>query len=76
MPATELLLRRCGVVDPNDLAAYEASGGLSGLRRARQLGPQGVLDELQAAELVGRGGAAFPTGRKWAAVAAAAGPNT
>jgi NADH-quinone oxidoreductase subunit F len=75
MPATDLLLRRCGVVDPEDLPAYEASGGLAGLRRARQLGPQAVVDELLAAELVGRGGAAFPTGRKWAGVKAASGPK-
>jgi NADH-quinone oxidoreductase subunit F len=38
------------------------------LERARMIGPQAVIDEVTAAGLVGRGGAAFPTGRKWAAV--------
>jgi len=45
------------------------------LRRALEIGPAGVIDELTTSQLVGRGGAAFPTGRKWAGVAAAAGPK-
>jgi NADH-quinone oxidoreductase subunit F len=64
------LLRRVGHVDPESLDAYRAAGGLEGLRRARELGPRGVIHELSLARLAGRGGAAFPTGRKWAAVAA------
>jgi NADH-quinone oxidoreductase subunit F len=75
MASTDLLLARCGRVDPSSLSAYVAAGGLSGLRRAREIGPQAVLDEVIASELVGRGGAAFPTGRKWAGVAAATGPK-
>jgi NADH-quinone oxidoreductase subunit F len=65
------LLARAGVVDPSSLADYEAHGGLSALRRALELGPAGVLREVTEAKLVGRGGAAFPTGRKWDAVARA-----
>ena len=49
---------------------YLAHGGFRALPRARAIGPQQVIDEVTAANLVGRGGAAFPTGRKWAAVAA------
>ncbi|MBA2717715.1 MAG: NAD(P)H-dependent oxidoreductase subunit E [Chloroflexi bacterium] len=64
------LLARIGVVDPTSLDAYLASGGFRALERARAIGPQQVIDEVTAANLVGRGGAAFPTGRKWAAVAA------
>ncbi|MEA2520222.1 MAG: NADH-quinone oxidoreductase subunit [Chloroflexota bacterium] len=63
------LLARVGVVDPTSLDDYVASGGFRALERARTIGAQRVIDEVTAANLVGRGGAAFPTGRKWAAVA-------
>jgi NADH-quinone oxidoreductase subunit F len=65
-----VLLRRVDTVDPGDLDAYRAAGGYAALRRAIELGPAAVVAEVEAAGLVGRGGAAFPTGRKWAAVAA------
>jgi len=48
-----------------DLAAYEAVGGLRALRRARELAPAEIVAELEASNLRGRGGAFFPTGRKW-----------
>ena len=63
------LLSRVGVVDPDKLAAYRAVGGYRALERALELGPDGVIQELIASKLMGRGGAAFPTGRKWDAVA-------
>ncbi len=63
------LLARVGVVDPTSLDAYRASGGFGALERARRIGPQQVIDEVGRSGLVGRGGAAFPTGRKWDAVA-------
>ncbi|HKB28528.1 MAG TPA: NAD(P)H-dependent oxidoreductase subunit E, partial [Candidatus Limnocylindrales bacterium] len=63
------LLARVGVVDPTSLVDYRANGGFRALERARRIGPQAVINEVTAAGLVGRGGAAFPTGRKWAAVA-------
>ncbi|MGH2583296.1 MAG: NAD(P)H-dependent oxidoreductase subunit E, partial [Dehalococcoidia bacterium] len=65
------LLRRIGHVDPTSLDAYRAAGGYGSLRRAIELGPDGVIRELMDSKLVGRGGAAFPTGRKWEAVARA-----
>ncbi|HEX3429144.1 MAG TPA: NAD(P)H-dependent oxidoreductase subunit E, partial [Candidatus Limnocylindrales bacterium] len=64
------LLARIGSIDPTSLDEYRAAGGFRALERARAIGPQQVIDEVTAAGLVGRGGAAFPTGRKWAAVAA------
>ncbi len=70
-PREELrLLRRVGLVDPSSIDDYRAHGGYQALRRAFELGPAGVIREVTDSKLVGRGGAAFPTGRKWAAVAA------
>ena len=66
------LLARVGAVDPGNLDAYRQSGGYRALARAIELGPAGVIAELTASKLVGRGGAAFPAGRKWEAVARAA----
>jgi NADH:ubiquinone oxidoreductase subunit F (NADH-binding) len=53
-----------------DRDAYERAGGGLGLVAARRLGAVGVVEHLLAAGLRGRGGAGFPTGRKWAEVAA------
>ena len=64
------LLRRIGRVSPASLDDYRAAGGYEALRRAIELGPAGIVAEVTASRLTGRGGAAFPTGRKWAAVAA------
>ena len=64
------LLRRVGVVDPASEGDFREHGGLRGLLRALEIGPEAVIAEITASGLVGRGGAAFPTGRKWAAVAA------
>src|SRR2546428_1074227 len=51
--------------DLTKLAEYEAIGGYKALQKARAMTPQAVIDEVTASELRGRGGAFFPTGRKW-----------
>jgi NADH-quinone oxidoreductase subunit F len=69
---TELrLLRRTGKINPESLDDYRAHGGYQALREAFELGPERVIAEIHASKLLGRGGAAFPTGRKMEAVARA-----
>jgi NADH-quinone oxidoreductase subunit F len=63
------LLQRVGNVDPSDLDAYRAHGGYRALRRALEMGSERIIREVIASKLLGRGGAAFPTGRKMEAVA-------
>ena len=65
------LLRRVAACDPTSLAAYRAAAGYAALRRALEIGPANVITEVSASKLQGRGGAAFPAGRKWDAVAKA-----
>ncbi|MDQ3469121.1 MAG: hypothetical protein M3487_05065, partial [Actinomycetota bacterium] len=65
------------ILDPEpvpSLQAYRDGGGGAGLEAADRLGPAAVIEELQASGLRGRGGAGFPTGTKWATVAANASP--
>lgn len=68
-----LLLARCGVVDPGSIADYEAQNGYAALRRVVEAGPEWTLDQVTRSRLLGRGGALFPMGRKWEAVRAAPG---
>ncbi|MEC9302114.1 MAG: NADH-ubiquinone oxidoreductase-F iron-sulfur binding region domain-containing protein, partial [Acidobacteriota bacterium] len=65
------LLRRVDSCDPMSLAAYQSADGYAALRRAIEIGPAQVIAEVSGSKLQGRGGAAFPTGRKWDAVAKA-----
>ena len=58
----------------NTLAGYRATGGYAGLTRSvSELSPTVVIEHIKASKLAGRGGAGFPTGQKWLAVANAAG---
>jgi len=59
------LLRRIGRIDPGSLDDYRAHGGYESLRVALEMGWDWVVREVVASKLVGRGGAAFPAGRKW-----------
>ncbi|PWT98258.1 MAG: NADH-quinone oxidoreductase subunit E [Terriglobia bacterium] len=58
------LLRRVGQVDAGSLEDYGRHGGMEALRLAREMGPERIIRELIESKLLGRGGAAFPTGKK------------
>jgi NADH-quinone oxidoreductase subunit F len=63
------LLARIGHTDPTSLDSYREHGGYAMLSMAVEIGSDAVIEEVAAAELTGRGGAAFPTAVKWRAVA-------
>ena len=63
-----LLRRIADGVDPTSLDAYVAAGGFEALSRAHAKGADAVIAEVTESKLLGRGGAAFPTGVKWRAV--------
>ncbi len=58
-------LARLGKVDPASLSDYESQSGYAGLRKAVAMTPDEVISAVEASGIVGRGGAMFPTGRKW-----------
>ncbi|NYT02251.1 MAG: NADH-quinone oxidoreductase subunit NuoF [Methanosarcinales archaeon] len=64
-PQIRIALRNCGLVDPEDIGHYLARGGYRGLEKALALSSPGVIQEVKASGLRGRGGAGFPTGVKW-----------
>jgi len=67
-PAELRLLRRVGQVDPSSVEDYRRAGGYEALQKALDMGPEAVVREMIESRLLGRGGAAFPTGKKWEAL--------
>ncbi|MGC2698404.1 MAG: NAD(P)H-dependent oxidoreductase subunit E [Candidatus Angelobacter sp.] len=63
-----LLLRRVGKNNAPKLDGYLRMGGYEALHKAFELGAEGVLREMAASKLLGRGGAAFPAAKKWEAL--------
>ncbi|WP_309113707.1 NADH-ubiquinone oxidoreductase-F iron-sulfur binding region domain-containing protein [Saccharothrix sp.] len=64
-----ICLARVGVTDPLSTTDYENHGGIKGLRRALDIGPEATVAEVTESGLRGRGGAGFPAGIKWKTVA-------
>ncbi len=60
-----LILSHCGYIDPENINHYIANGGYSGLGKALKMSPKKIIGELKKSRLRGRGGAGFPTHRKW-----------
>lgn len=61
-----ILTSRIGRLKPTDLEAHRRAGTFQALEKAlTQMSPEGVIEELKASGLTGRGGAGFPTGLKW-----------
>jgi len=61
-----IALRNCGIIDPESIEDYLASGGYGGLEKALfQMSPDDVIEEMKDSGLRGRGGAGFLTGLKW-----------
>jgi NADH-quinone oxidoreductase subunit F len=61
-----VLMKGIGQLDLSDIDVYERNGGFAGLKKAlKEMTPESVTAEITASNLRGRGGAGFPTGRKW-----------
>jgi NADH-quinone oxidoreductase subunit F len=71
---TKIVLRNCGLINPDDIEEYIAIGGYGALRKIlREASPEAVIDLLKQAKLRGRGGAGFSTGVKFEFLRKAAG---
>ena len=65
-PQQRIVLRNCGLIDPDELQSYLQAGGYRGLKRAlTEMTPEQVIEEMKVSGLRGRGGAGFPTWLKW-----------
>jgi len=64
-PQVRIVLRNCGIIDPENINHYIARDGYSGLVKALGMKPEEVIEEIKRSGLRGRGGAGFPTGLKW-----------
>ncbi len=64
-PQHKNALRNIGAIDPTRVEDYIAAGGYEALKRALTMTPDEIIEELKKSGLRGRGGAGFPTWRKW-----------
>jgi NADH:ubiquinone oxidoreductase subunit F (NADH-binding)/(2Fe-2S) ferredoxin/NAD-dependent dihydropyrimidine dehydrogenase PreA subunit len=62
---TRVVLRNCGLIDPENIDAYIGVGGYLGIQKALKMTSLEVIDEVKRAGVRGRGGGGFPTGTKW-----------
>ena len=64
-PQVRRVLRNCGFIDPTNINHYLAHKGYSGFLKALKVKPERIIEEVKKSGLRGRGGAGFPTWRKW-----------
>ena len=64
-PQKKIALRNIGKISPLDIDDYLASGGYEGLKKALAMTSDEIIGQIEESGLRGRGGAGFPTGRKW-----------
>ncbi len=64
-PQVRVVLRNCGMIDPDRIDHYLAVDGYAGLMKVLQMTPEEVIGTVRQSGLRGRGGAGFPTFRKW-----------
>ena len=64
-PQVRIVLRNCGLIDPEEIDHYLAVDGYQGLANALNMSPEDVIGVVHHAGLRGRGGAGFPTFKKW-----------
>ena len=63
---TRIALRRCGIINPEEISAYIEADGYTALKKAvTSMSPEEVIDVIKVSGLAGRGGAGFPTWFKW-----------
>ena len=61
-----IVLKNCGVINPEDIDEYIAFDGYLALEKVlKEMTPEEVIEEITKSGLRGRGGAGFPTGKKW-----------
>jgi NADH-quinone oxidoreductase subunit F len=64
-PQVRIVLKNCGLIDPENIYHYVANEGYQGFKKALKMKPDEVIEAVLDSGLRGRGGAGFPTGRKW-----------
>lgn len=72
-PQVRVILRNCGLIDPEEIDHYLAQDGYLGFMKVLCMTPEQVIAELKVSGLRGRGGAGFPTYKKWEICRAASG---